>query len=273
MKNSISPQPTDKVAIFEDKPDLPPKPTPRHRSRPKQESSPYGSYESGHPTPTPIHRTVLTVEASKVSSDAERSDDHPKTIQKRQKSRRSSSVVTTDSRNEPITTHFPVSIDFATDKNGGDNFDQYGGYILSNPDQKSSHAESGYLSALELSIPISTGAWSQASPLVEFPKEPTPVSTKTTQRQDFLPPRPSSRGTIFDRKASVRSKSRASTPETTRRVRLSSAKSESNLRRYERSNSLGWILDALKERVQVKRMAERSRRTAFSGNEICNGRV
>ncbi|KAI6175606.1 hypothetical protein M3Y97_00708000 [Aphelenchoides bicaudatus] len=231
MKNSVSPQPAEKAPDFSD---LPPKPTPRQRSKSvvkQQSQSPYE--DSASP---PIHRMTLTVEAHK-ESDLEQPDEKTDSNdssaqQKRQKFRRSRSVTTSESQ-KPITTHFPISGEPVTTKNG--DFDAYGGYILSDADQKSSHAESGYLSALELSIPRSASAWSQTSPNIDH---------------TALPPRPPSRGTIFDRQASIRSKSRATTPEPTRRERLSSARSESNLRRLERSNSVGWALDALRERVQ-----------------------
>lgn len=251
MKNSVSPQPTEKVAIFEepDAAQLPPtpKPTPKQRSKSRQlpQSSPYDTTASQSPA---IHRTTLTVEASKVSSDAEQSDksvaiDPPKTAAiKRQQFRRSRSVATNESKHEPITTHFPINNTNPVTTKHGDQFDSYGGYILGDADQKSSHAESGYLSALELSIPRSTSVWSQTSPPMESPP---------TRENYQLPPRPSSRGTIFDRQASIRSKSRAATPEPQRRSRLSSAKSETNLRRYERSNSANWALDMLRDRIQV----------------------
>lgn len=67
MKNSVSPQPAEKVPTFED---LPPKPTPRQRSRSTVKQSPYDEA-----APPPIHRTTLTVEASKVSSDNEQPDE------------------------------------------------------------------------------------------------------------------------------------------------------------------------------------------------------
>lgn len=81
-----------------------------------------------------------------------------------------------------------------------------------------------------------------------------------------MPQRPPSRGTIFDRQASIRSKSRATTPEPTRRGRISSARSESNLRRLERSNSVEWVLDSLKERVQVSMLETKCLLATFLRN-------
>jgi hypothetical protein len=244
MKNSVSPQPGDKAAIFEDQSKLPPtqKLTPKQRSKSKTPSQ-----QSPYDEASPIHRTTLTIEASKVSSDTDQSDKtiklKPETV-KKQPSRRSRSVAPSDSRIEPlsipITTHFPISDkEPVTVKDSDKQFDPYGGYILTEADRKSTQAESGYLSALELSIPRSTSMWSQTSPAIESP----PIRERHRARS-------SSRGTIFDRNVSIRSKSRATTPESQRRSRLSAAKSEINLRRYERSSSVGWALEMLRDRVQ-----------------------